>query len=162
MSTSPATIRRATRLDATGLAACVRAAYEPWIVVIGAKPGPMLENYDDVVATKLVHVAEVGNLIVGGVVLAETDEGFLLDNIAVHPRFAGRGIGSRLLALAEREAMAHGHDSIYLYTHERMAANIALYANAGYVEFARRTVGPYARMFMRKQLNPKTPRPDSP
>ena len=47
-------------------------------------------------------------------------------------------MGKALLLLAEAQAAAGGYDSIYLYTHEKMAANITLYAKNGYVEYARR------------------------
>lgn len=128
------------------------AAYAKWVDVIGTEPAPMREDYAQVLAKQTVFVAETAGHVVGGVVLAPAAEGFLLENIAVHPELAGRGIGSRLLATAEQEAAAQGFASIYLYTHALMLDNIAIYRNAGYVEYARRTEGPYARVYMRKQL----------
>ncbi|MFT3818130.1 MAG: GNAT family N-acetyltransferase [Rubrivivax sp.] len=146
------TLRRAGPADAAAFAACVMAAYERWIAVIGIRPGPMLENYAETLAAHPAFVAVAGDRVAGGVVLKITDEGFWLDNVAVDPKFAGQGIGKRLLAQAEEAAVDHGFDSIHLYTHERMLDNIALYRRLGYVEYARRTVGPYPRVFMRKRL----------
>jgi ribosomal protein S18 acetylase RimI-like enzyme len=57
-----------------------------------------------------------------------------------------------LLELAEVRARTAGHDSLYLYTHERMTENQALYQRIGYVAYARRIEHGLARVFMRKQL----------
>lgn len=86
-----AAVRRAARSDAAPFAASVMAACDRRIPVIGTKPGPMPEDYDEVVAKHRVYVADVDVRVVG-VVPAATDEGLLLENIAVHPAFAGRGV----------------------------------------------------------------------
>jgi GNAT superfamily N-acetyltransferase len=146
-------LRRATRGDAAAVTSCVLAAYSPWVEWIGMQPGPMLEDYADVLETAdLVVVAELETAIVGVLVTRTTSEGFLLENVAVHPRLAGRGLGKRLVERAEREAVARGHRSIHLYTHERMLGNIAMYGRLGWVEYARRMEGSFSRVFMRKAL----------
>src|SRR3712207_8724201 len=43
-------------------------------------------------------------------------------------------------------------DSIYLYTHEKMTENLALYSRIGYVEYDRRSQGDFSLVFMRKHL----------
>src|SRR5215831_7686699 len=132
-------VRRATPLDAKAIAACVQSAYEHYVERIGQPPGPMLENYDHVVKEREVYVAELDGAIVGILVLRETAEGFLLDNVAVNPQHQGEGIGSTLLELAESRAKSAGFASIYLYTHEKMTENQARYAKIGYNEYDRRT-----------------------
>jgi ribosomal protein S18 acetylase RimI-like enzyme len=82
-----------------------------------------------------------------------TDEGFLIDNVAVNPSHRGKGVGKALLAFAEAEARRAGFDSIYLYTHEKMTENIALYAKIGYVEYDRRSQGDFSLVYMRKHLS---------
>jgi hypothetical protein len=57
-----------------------------------------------------------------------------------------------LLDRAEAEARRAGFDSTYLYTHEKMIENLALYARKGYVEFDRRSQGDFALVYMRKHL----------
>ena len=70
------------------------------------------------------------------IVLAVTDEGFLIDNVAVHPISRGTRLGKSLLEFAEVEARRAGFDSLYLFTHEKMTENQALYGRLGYVEYA--------------------------
>lgn len=112
----------------------------------------MLEDYAQVIGQRQVVVAERDGAIVGVLVLTVSDDGFLLDNIAVHPSCQGVGIGKVLLELAEVEARRQGYGSVCLYTHEKMVENQALYARIGYVEFARRAEKGYARVYMRKAL----------
>jgi GNAT superfamily N-acetyltransferase len=145
-------IRPGTPADAQHIAACVKEAYEHYVERIGQPPGPMLEDYDQVIRDRQVCVAELDREIVGVLVLRETAEGFLLDNVAVSPRHQRAGIGTLLLELAESRARAAGFASIYLYTHEKMTENQIRYARIGYVEYDRRTEQGLTRVFMRKQL----------
>ena len=112
----------------------------------------MTYDYAEVVRGFDVTVAELGGEVVGLVVLGIDDEGFVLDNVAVDPARQGSGIGRALLEHAEQAARRAGYDSIYLYTHELMIENIALYERIGYVEYDRRREDWAARVFMRKQL----------
>jgi GNAT superfamily N-acetyltransferase len=130
----------------------VHAAYRHYIERIGREPGPMLEDYADVIRERHVTIAESGGRLAGVLVLDRTDEGFLLENVAVDPVHKGKGLGRALLERAESEAKRAGFDSIYLYTHEKMTENQALYAKIGYVEYDRRVEAGLARVFMRKRL----------
>ena len=145
-------IRRALPSDAPGFAECVRAAYAPWVPRIGREPWPMLQDYRMVIDTQDAFVAECDGQLSGVLVLSETDDGFLIDNVAVLPTLKGQGIGRALLTHAEAQAKARGYRSIYLYTNEAMVENIALYARIGYVEYERRQEQGFRRVFMRKQL----------
>ena len=145
-------IRRAGAADAAGIAACVRAAYSPYIERIGQAPGPMLDDYDQVVRDHRVYVIEGDGEILGALVLIEKEEGLLFDNIAVQPARQGEGIGRRLMEHAESEARRLGYGHLDLYTHERMTENIAMYERIGYVEVDRRTERGFARVYMRKRL----------
>ena len=78
-------LRPAVPADASALAALVDAAYGHYVARIGRVPGPMQEDYAEVIRTWDVTVAERDGEIVGLVVLGVTDEGFLLENVAVHP-----------------------------------------------------------------------------
>jgi ribosomal protein S18 acetylase RimI-like enzyme len=145
-------LRPATLADADKLATLVDDAYGHYVERIGRPPGPMTEDYRDVIRTRQVTVAESEEAMVGAIVLDVTDAGFAVENVAVHPFHRGRGLGRALLELAEIEARRAGFDSIYLYTHEQMSENLALYARIGYVEYERRREAGLSRVFMRKQL----------
>jgi GNAT superfamily N-acetyltransferase len=143
-------LRPARPADVEEIRKCVDEAYGPYVERIGAKPGPMLDDYGAVVKERQVTVSDYFGVIAGVLVLAITEEGFLLENVAVLP--SHRGMGRLLLQRAEDEARRQGYDSIYLYTHEKMTENQALYKKIGYTEYDRRTEHGLARVFMRKAL----------
>lgn len=145
-------LRRAVAQDAAAVAVCVNSAYSPWIERIGRTPWPMLQDYAAIVAADHGIVAEQCGSVVGVLVLRETDEGFLLENVAVLPSLKGQGVGKALLVCAEQEALKLGHDSLYLFTHAKMLANIALYSKLGYVEYERRQQEGFVRVFLKKAL----------
>jgi ribosomal protein S18 acetylase RimI-like enzyme len=149
-------VRPAAPGDAPAVATCVEAAYRHYVERNGKYPAPMLDDYALVIAEHDVTVAERDGEIGGVLVVREAEEGFLLDNIAVHPDCQGAGVGRRLLQLSEDKARAAGYDSIYLYTQEIMVENQALYARIGYVEYARRHEVGLDRVYMRKQLAPES------
>ena len=144
--------RRAVLADVPQVAELVNDAYRPYIERIGRKPGPMTDDYTEVIGNHHVTVAERDGIIEGLVVLRITDEGFLIDNVAVRPAMRGTGLGRALLELADAEARQAGFASIYLYTHEKMTENQALYSRIGYVEYDRRSQGDFNLVFMRKPL----------
>jgi ribosomal protein S18 acetylase RimI-like enzyme len=145
-------LRPATGTDAPYVAELVDAAYGHYLERLGGPPRPMTDDYEEVIRTRQVTVAERHGAVAGVIVLAVTDEGFLVDNVAVHPSHRGSGLGRALLEFAEAEARRAGFDSIYLYTHERMTENLALYARIGYVEYDRRSHGAFSLVYLRKQL----------
>ena len=144
--------RAAAPDDAPGAAACVTAAYRHYIDRNGLVPVPMRQDYGEVIRDCQVTVVEHGGTIVAVLTLDVTDEGFLLDNIAVAPDHQGVGLGRWLLECAESEARRQGFDSIYLYTQEIMTENLALYLRVGYVEYARRVEFGLHRVYLRKPL----------
>jgi len=144
--------RAATTVDFPEVAALINAAYGHYVERIGMLPRPMPDDYAQVIANQRVTVAESHGTIVGVIVLAVDDEGFLLDNVAVDPSHRGKGIGKALLEFAEAETRRAGFDSIHLYTHEKMTENLALYSRIGYVEYDRRSQGAFSLVYMRKYL----------
>jgi N-acetylglutamate synthase-like GNAT family acetyltransferase len=145
-------IRPAVLSDATAVAGLVNAAYQHYVARIGMLPGPMTRDYEKVIGDQQVTIAERDGAIVAVLALGVTEDGFLIDNIAVHPSWQGKGLGHALLRLAESRARAADFISIYLYTHEKMTENQALYARFGYVEYLRRTDDGLTRVYMRKSL----------
>jgi ribosomal protein S18 acetylase RimI-like enzyme len=147
-----AALRPATEADVPRLTELVQAAYGHYVERLGALPRPMTDDYAEVVRRFRVTVAEREGELVGLIVLGVDPEGFLVDNVAVDPSYQGRGVGRALLEHAEDSARRAGFDSIYLYTHERMTENLALYSRIGYVEYDRRAHGDDLLVYLRKQL----------
>jgi GNAT superfamily N-acetyltransferase len=145
-------IRVATAADVPAIADIVDQAYQHYIARIGKPPGPMLDDYAARVLEGTVWVLEEGGVIAAIIVLLPAPNYLLLDNIAVRPTRQGLGLGSRLLAFAEDEALRRGYREIRLYTHETMVENQRLYASIGYEETGRGSEAGYDRVFMRKQL----------
>ncbi|TGN64682.1 N-acetyltransferase [Nocardioides eburneiflavus] len=146
-------LRRATEADARPMAAIAAAAYSPYLERLdGLRPGPMDTDYAAAVADTEAWVAVSGGAVVGFVLLVEEDGCLLLENVAVLPEHHGRGIGRRLLELAEHRTAELGHDRLRLYTHVTMIENQALYERTGYVETARTTEHGFTRVFYEKRL----------
>lgn len=145
-------IRPAKPEEAEAVAACVKTAYRHYVERIGTTPAPMLEDYTQVLRTRQVMVALIDSAVVGVLVMAVTEEGFLLENVAVVPACQGQGVGRALLEMAEQTAAAQGFGSIYLYTNEQMTENFALYAKIGYAEYDRRVEMGHSRIYMRKRF----------
>jgi ribosomal protein S18 acetylase RimI-like enzyme len=145
-------IRAATAADVPAIVDTVDRAYRHYIVRIGKPPGPMLDDYLARVSEDAVWVLQDGPAIAGILVLLSAPEYLLLDNIAIAPERQGRGLGRRLLAFAESEALRRGYREIRLYTHQTMIENQRLYASIGYEERGRGSEAGYDRVFMRKPL----------
>ena len=146
-------IRRARADEAPAVRDVVLSAYQRYVAIIGKPPGPMLDDYAARIAANQVWVLDgPDDPIAGLVVLDDSDDRFLLDNIAVRPDRQGLGYGRALLDFAEAEARRRGWGSIMLYTHALMVENIAIYAARGYVERERRQEKGFDRVYMEKKL----------
>lgn len=145
-------LRPAEARDGRAVAAIVDAAYTPYVARMGKKPGPMLDDYADLISRGRVTVLVTADGVAGLVVLVPEADAMLLDNVAVAPAAHGRGFGRMLIDFAEDAARRSGYTTIRLYTHETMVENARLYARLGYVETGRRDVGGYRRIYMEKTL----------
>ncbi len=145
-------IRAAEPADAPAIAACVDTAYAAYVPRLGKPPGPMLDDYAEVIARHQAFVIARDAAVAGVLVLKRKGDGLLLDNVAVHPDCQGRGLGRRLIDFAAAEARRQGYAALDRYTHEMMTENIALYRALGCAESGRRVEHGYARLSMRKRL----------
>lgn len=154
---TPFHLRRAEACDAASVAACVEAAYFPWIARVGRRPAPMQDDYAVVIDTRddVTVAVDAAGTVIGVAVIERTPEGLLLENVAVLPAAHGRGVGKALLLHAESVAQRMGYASLYLYTNAGMTENILLYAKIGYVEYTRFEQDGHPRVFMRKTLPPQ-------
>ena len=145
-------LRLAVPADVSEVAALVDRAYTGYIVRIGRKPGPMLDDYAALIAGGLVHVLCRDGRICGVLVLIEKDDHLLLDNAAVAPEAQGLGIGRRLVEAAEEVARNLGYATVRLYTHETMVENVALYEHLGFAVTHRATERGFDRIYMSKPV----------
>src|ERR1700756_3972477 len=145
-------IRAATAADVPAIANIVDQAYRHYIARMDKSPGPMLDDYAARVSEGAVWVLEEAGVIAAIIVLLPAVNYLLLDNIAVSPARQGLGLGRRLLAFAEAEALRRGYSEIRLYTHQTMVENQRLYTSIGYEETGRGSEAGYDRVFMRKPL----------
>ncbi|MDB5415854.1 MAG: family acetyltransferase [Rubritepida sp.] len=145
------TPRLARTDEAAALRALVRAAYAHYVPLLGREPAPMTDDYEARVAAGQAWLLEGEDAPIGVLVLEDTPEGLLIDNIAVAA--PGQGLGRGLMAFAEAEALRRGHKRIWLYTNEKMVKNIALYTHLGFTETHRaESSGGHRRVFMEKHL----------
>ncbi|MHA1158342.1 MAG: GNAT family N-acetyltransferase [Alphaproteobacteria bacterium] len=136
MATASYVIRTATHGDAPSLDACLIAAYAPFTARLDDLPSMAGASAEDI-ANHNVWVVEVGETIVGGLVLVPNHDFMLLANVAVHPDARGIGLGRRLLELAETETRKRGLIELRLNTHAGMAESISMYARNGWIRVRR-------------------------
>lgn len=130
-------IRKAVPRDADALATCIDAAYARYAERIDDLPA-VSDGLADEIATHQVWIAEIGDEVVGGLVLVPEDGFMRLANVAVHPDHKGAGLGRTLISRAETEALAQGYRELRLTTHAKMRETIRFYSRLGWEEDRRR------------------------
>ncbi len=133
-------IRPATPADEPAVRACAEAAYSPYVGVIGRKPAPMVADFAALIREGVVvHVAAgAGGRVEGYIVCYPLGDAMRLENVAVLPAAAGRGLGKALVGRCEAAARAAGLAAVELYTNAAMVANLSIYPHLGYRETGRR------------------------
>ncbi|HTX50963.1 MAG TPA: alpha/beta fold hydrolase [Caulobacteraceae bacterium] len=127
--------------DADAIQALTRAAYQPWVAVIGREPLPMQSDYVAAIAQHRFDLAFRGDDLIGLIETRGAPDHLLVVNVAVAPAWQGQGLGRRLMAEAERLARAAGLPELRLYTNAAFARNLRLYRDLGFA-VARRDPGP--------------------
>ena len=146
-------IRLAVAADEQAVRDCAEQAYERYVAAIGRKPAPMVADFAAQIADGQVFVATdaEGGLLGFIVFYAEADH-MALENVAVRPSAAGRGIGKALIGFCEAQAQARGLARVHLYTNAKMTGNLSIYPRLGYVEVDRRSDNGFDRVFFEKGL----------
>ncbi len=90
------------------------AAYVKYVPHMDRPPGPMLDNYEQRVASDEAFFAAITEFISGVIILIEAADHLLHDNIAVDLAMQGLRIGGRLVDFAEAEAQRRGFSEIRL------------------------------------------------
>ncbi len=153
MQASTSYIRLAGPGDLPAIEAIIQSAYAPYVPRMGRKPGPMLDDYADLIVNRHVHVLCDEQGVAGILVLFSEQHAMLLDNVAVKPDAQGRGYGRVLIAFAEKAARERGLQTLRLYTNEAMVENIGIYRRMGFVETHRAEEMGFRRVYMTKLLD---------
>jgi GNAT superfamily N-acetyltransferase len=147
-------IRPAVATDEGDIRACAESAYSRYIEAIGRRPAPMDADFSAQIAAGEVHVAtDADGAFQGFIVFFPEDGHMLLENVAVMPSAAGKGVGKSLTTFCEDEAKRLGLGSVKLYTNEKMIENLSIYPRLGYVETDRRTENGFNRVFFEKTFD---------
>ncbi len=132
----------------------VRAAYAKWVPLIGREPKPMTADYDKAVRDHLVLVVEASGRLDAAIELIPAADHVLVENVAVAPTAQGRGLGTQMMAVAERVAADFGVKEMRLYTNARFTENIVLYEKLGYAIYERIAIPNVGEaVWMRKRLD---------
>lgn len=144
--------RRAESRDVPEITNLTRAAYAPWVDVIGREPLPMIADYGAAIQKHIIELAIDAGQIRGLIEMVEKPDCLLIENIAVSPNHQGRGLGSALLRHAEKWAVKLGLPTLRLYTNQKFHSNIAFYKRFGFgVESTEPFKGGWT-VYMRKSL----------
>jgi len=145
-------IRQALEGDEAAVRQVVEAAYLPYVASIGVRPGPLDDDYGDLIRQRQVWLLEDGRRVCAVLVLCPEPEAMLLANVAVDSACQGRGFGRQLVEFAETRAREAGFSLIRLYTNAAMTGNVSLYQRLGYRETHRAVEHGFHRVFMEKDL----------
>lgn len=130
-------LRRAIDADAPSITELVADAYRHYEPLIGRTPMPMLIHYEEALRAHDIWVLEANGTLVGIIELEARPDHLWIENVAVSPRWQGRGFGRLLLRHAEAEARRRDIEELGLLTNERYVDNIAMYTRYGYRETGR-------------------------
>lgn len=125
-------IRLATISDTEAVTTLTQAAYAKWVPVIGREPLPMKADHAAMIRDHRVDLLFVEQRLAALIETIRRDDGLLIENVAVEPRFQKRGDGRRMVAYAEQLAACSGAAIVRLYTNSRFEENVRLYLSLGY------------------------------
>lgn len=149
-------IRKATSDDEQQIRHCAEEAYARYVPLIGRKPAPMVADFMAHIKAEEAFVAtDESGAFQGFIVFYADGDHILLDNVAVLPQAAGRGIGKALISYCENAARRQGFEKVQLYTNEKMTENLSIYPKLGYVEIDRRTENGFNRVYFEKAVTSK-------
>ena len=98
----------------------------------------MSDGIEEDIANHIVWVAVRDGQVIGGIVLLEKNDHVVLANVAIDPSEIGKGLGRKLIDLAESKTLQLGKDRMRLSTHVEMPENVRLYEHLGWHETGRR------------------------
>jgi pimeloyl-ACP methyl ester carboxylesterase/GNAT superfamily N-acetyltransferase len=128
----PTQLRLGRTDDADAIRTLTRAAYAPWVALIGREPLPMTADYRAALRKHRFDLAFQGGELIGLIETHAAPDHLLVVNVAVAQARQSAGLGRRLLAHAEALARKQGLMTLRLYTNAAFERNIAIYRRLGY------------------------------
>lgn len=142
-------IRKAILEDAHGLQKCMELAYSSYQERMNGKRLPPMDiDYALEIRDYPTWVTEDNGKIVGGLIMMFENDYASLANIAVHPEFQGKGLGTALMEFAETIAKEKNYTTMRLATHILLTENLSLYLHLGWKEIQRDDT----RVYMQKDI----------
>jgi ribosomal protein S18 acetylase RimI-like enzyme len=132
MDTGAFTLRFGVPQDARLIREFVRATYAKWVPVMGREPMPMTADYDLALQKHRFVLAMTGDTLAGLIETVREADHLWVENIAVRSDLQGRGLGQRLLGLAEAQAREAGLPQVRLLTNAALVSNIRFYQAYGF------------------------------
>jgi predicted N-acetyltransferase YhbS len=145
-------LRPATSADVAAIRAVAKRAYIKYVPRIGRVPAPMAADFLAHVQAGQADVAELDGVVMGYLIAFPRDEDYFVENVAVDPAGAGKGMGKTLMALAEDHARQAGLGKVVLYTNHRMHENFPFYAALGYRTTGLVIEAGFRRVYFEKDL----------
>ncbi|HRK42206.1 MAG TPA: GNAT family N-acetyltransferase [Gemmobacter sp.] len=145
-------IRRAAPHEVNAAQKVLRAAFTPFVALIGQKPAPMLADLAAAQAAGQLWLAGEGQAITAVMVCSVKGAALDLDILAVAPEAQGQGMGRAMIAHAEALAGENGLGVVTLYTNAAMQGAQRLYGQLGFDLVERRQQDGFDRLFYRKAL----------
>jgi GNAT superfamily N-acetyltransferase len=145
-------MRQAQPSDASAVSELIHAAYALYVPRLGRDPQPMTDDYAMLIEAGEVWVLDGAAGLDGVLVIQKADASLLIRTVGIAPHRQRQGLGSRLMAEAERLAAEADIRTLRLYTNEVMTGNVELYERLGYAETHRS--GPTGKqvIYMTKEL----------
>lgn len=147
-------VRVAREVDALAMATVVHDAFAGFVARTGVRPEPLDVDWATVVSALGARVALRDERVVGVLVLWPHPDHLLVETVAVAPAAQGCGIGTLLLAVAEREAVEAGLHTVRLVTNAAMTENLSYYPGRGFRRTGRGMQHGYDRISFEKRLDP--------
>lgn len=134
---------------------CVERAYNKYVPSLEPRQAPMTAYHRRAVIQHQVWGAIDSGTCVGVLELNPGDGHMLIENIAVDPKAQRKGLGRRLMTLAEQKARRQGCAEVHLHTNESYPENIAFYRGQGHVKAWDEPYIGSTLVLMRKPIAPR-------
>ena len=148
-------IRAATVADLASIVRCADLAFAPFAAHSDKRDVKLEENLRSQILEGSIHLLCDEGQVLGYISLWPTANQMFVDTLAVLPKHHRQGLGSQLLAFADRETLRLGLSSVNLFTKAKMADNLAFYKRRGYRETGRCDDDGFCRVFFSKSIRRK-------